>query len=85
MPQRILGLDIGSYSVKGVLLEDSFRGFKVEAAKEVKIAAGTPETGAPAARTTVCRDFSSGAMRTPTILSLLGRIATFSTSNSTVT
>ncbi len=44
MPQRILGLDIGSYSVKGVLLEDSFRGFKVEAAKEVKIAAGTPET-----------------------------------------
>ena len=44
MPQRILGLDIGSSSVKGVLLEDSFRGFKVEAAKEVKIAAGTPET-----------------------------------------
>ncbi|MFO0723243.1 MAG: pilus assembly protein PilM [Myxococcota bacterium] len=44
MPQRILGLDIGSYSIKGVVLEDSFRGFKVEDTKEVKIPAGTPET-----------------------------------------
>ena len=38
MPQRILGVDLGSWSVKAVLLETGFRGFKVEKAVELPIA-----------------------------------------------
>lgn len=44
MPQRILGIDLGSWSVKAVLIESGFRGFKVEAAQEVPIPDGAPET-----------------------------------------
>src|SRR5688572_7513918 len=44
MPQRILGVDVGGWSVKGVLLEDSFRGFRVETVREVRVADGPPET-----------------------------------------
>ncbi len=44
MPQRIFGVDIGAYSVKGVLVEDSLRGFRVESAQEVRVAEGPPET-----------------------------------------
>jgi len=44
MPQRIMGVDIGAYSVKGVLVEDSLRGFKVESVAEVRVSDGTPET-----------------------------------------
>jgi general secretion pathway protein L len=42
MPQRILGIDLGSWSVKGVLIETSFRGFDVVAVREVKVRAGEP-------------------------------------------
>ncbi|MCB9652588.1 MAG: pilus assembly protein PilM [Deltaproteobacteria bacterium] len=41
MPQRILGVDIGSWSVKGVLVETAFRTFNVVAAKEIPL---PPET-----------------------------------------
>ncbi len=44
MPQKILGVDLGSWSVKGVLLESSFRGFRVEAVHEELLAPGEPET-----------------------------------------
>lgn len=44
MPQRIFGVDIGAYSVKGVLVEDSMRGFRVESAQEVRVAEGPAET-----------------------------------------
>ena len=44
MPQKILGIDLGSWSVKGVLLESSFRGFRVEALHEEPLAPGDPET-----------------------------------------
>ncbi len=44
MPQKILGIDAGNWSVKGVLIESSFRGFKVETAKEVIIPLGEPDT-----------------------------------------
>jgi type IV pilus assembly protein PilM len=44
MPQKILGIDLGSWSVKAVLLESSFRGSKVEAAGEQPVEPGTPET-----------------------------------------
>jgi general secretion pathway protein L len=44
MPQKILGIDLGSWSVKGVLLESSFRGFTVEAVHEEPIAPGEPDT-----------------------------------------
>lgn len=43
MPQRILGLDIGTWSVKGVVLESFFRGYRVVDAQEVPIPAGAPE------------------------------------------
>lgn len=43
MPQRILGLDIGTWSVKGVVLESFFRGYRVLDAQEVPIPAGAPE------------------------------------------
>lgn len=43
MPQRILGLDIGSWSVKGVVLESFFRGYRVIDAQEVPVPAGAPE------------------------------------------
>ena len=44
MPQRILGIDIGSWSAKAVLVESSFRGFKVEEVHEVPIGAGDDST-----------------------------------------
>ena len=34
MPQRILGIDVGSWSVKAVLIETGFRGFQVQRAIE---------------------------------------------------
>lgn len=37
MPQRILGLDLGSWSVKAVLIETGFRGFQVERAVELPL------------------------------------------------
>ncbi len=43
MPQRILGLDIGTWSVKGVVLESFFRGFRVIDAQEVPIPRGPAE------------------------------------------
>lgn len=46
MPQRILGIDVGAWSVKGVLLEDSFRGFRVESVEEVRVIPGDAETRA---------------------------------------
>jgi general secretion pathway protein L len=46
MPQRILGLDVGSWSVKGVFIEDSFRGFRVERVSEIRVSEGPPETRA---------------------------------------
>lgn len=44
MPQRILGLDIGSWSVKGVIAEDRFRSFAVTQVYEVVIPPGPHET-----------------------------------------
>jgi general secretion pathway protein L len=44
MPQRILGLDIGSWSIKGVIAEDRFRSFAVTQVHEVVIEHGPPET-----------------------------------------
>ena len=44
MPQRILGLDIGAWSIKGVIAEDRFRSFEVTSVSEVVIASGEPET-----------------------------------------
>ena len=37
MPQRIMGIDLGSWSVKAVLLETGFRGFQVQRVAEVKL------------------------------------------------
>lgn len=37
MPQRILGVDLGSWSVKAVLIETGFRGFRVEKAVELQL------------------------------------------------
>ncbi|MEM1026073.1 MAG: pilus assembly protein PilM [Myxococcota bacterium] len=44
MPQRILGVDVGAWSVKAVLVESQFRGFRVVEAKEARIEDGEPET-----------------------------------------
>jgi Tfp pilus assembly PilM family ATPase len=44
MPQRILGIDLGSWSLKAVLVEDSMRGLRVEAAREVRVEPGEPDT-----------------------------------------
>ena len=49
MAQRILGLDLGARSVKAVLLEGTFRGFTVAAARRVPLGAADGE-GPPAAR-----------------------------------
>lgn len=43
MPQRILGIDLGSWSVKAVLIETGFRGFEVVAVREARLRAGTSE------------------------------------------
>jgi general secretion pathway protein L len=43
MPQRVLGIDVGTWSAKAVLVEAAFRGFKVVAAEEVRVDAGDPE------------------------------------------
>ena len=40
MPQRILGLDVGTWSVKGVVLEDRFRTFRLLGCSEVRVAPG---------------------------------------------
>lgn len=42
MPQRILGIDLGSWSVKAVLIETSFRGFRVEHATECPLSFVNP-------------------------------------------
>jgi type IV pilus assembly protein PilM len=44
MPQRILGIDLGSWSVKAVLIETGFRGFEVLAVREARLRTGEPET-----------------------------------------
>lgn len=44
MPQRILGIDLGSWSVKAVLIETGFRGFQVVAVREARLRAGEPDT-----------------------------------------
>lgn len=43
MPQRILGVDLGSFSVKAVLLETGFRGFRVVKAAELCLAAASED------------------------------------------
>ena len=44
MPSHILGIDLGSWSVKAVLLESTFRGHRVEAVQEVPLTPGSAET-----------------------------------------
>lgn len=44
MPQKILGVDIGSWSVKAVLVETGFRGFEVTTVREERVLAGEPIT-----------------------------------------
>lgn len=44
MPSNIIGIDMGAWSVKAVLLESTFRGHRVEAVQEVPVAPGSPET-----------------------------------------
>lgn len=44
MPQKILGIDLGSWSVKAVLVETSFRSFEVAQVREVKVTPGEAET-----------------------------------------
>lgn len=44
MPQRILGVDLGSWSVKAVLAESAFRGYSIEATFEAPVGRGPPET-----------------------------------------
>lgn len=44
MPSHIIGIDMGAWSVKAVMLESSFRGHRVEAVREVPVAPGSPET-----------------------------------------
>ncbi len=44
MPQKILAIDLGSWSVKAVLLESSFRGFTIEEVHEQELRAGNPES-----------------------------------------
>lgn len=41
MAQRIIGLDLGSYSLKAVHLDSTFRGFQLVDYKERRVAAGT--------------------------------------------
>ncbi len=40
MPQKILGLDVGAWSIKAVVIESAFRGFRVTAAREAPVPAG---------------------------------------------
>ncbi len=47
MPQRILGIDVGTWSVKGVILEDRFRGFRVVRVHEARIGESQAEEGEP--------------------------------------
>src|SRR5690242_15935432 len=44
VPQKILGLDLGSWSVKGVLLETGFRSHQVIGVREIRVKDGDPET-----------------------------------------
>lgn len=37
MPKRIMGLDLGSWSVKAVVLESTFRGFEIQHAAEIPV------------------------------------------------
>ena len=44
MPQRIMGVDVGAWAIKAVVIEGSFRGFKVIDAFEIPVESGDPET-----------------------------------------
>ena len=63
MPQRILGIDVGSWSVKAVLLESSFRGFKVESVHEVPLAPGAPDSRAERQTEALQELLAIGAMK----------------------
>ena len=43
MPQTILGLDIGAWSIKAVVIESAFRGYRIMAAREAPVPAGDPQ------------------------------------------
>ena len=42
MPQTILGLDIGAWSIKAVVIESAFRGYRITAVREAPVPAGDP-------------------------------------------
>ena len=42
MPQSIVGLDIGSWSIKAVVIESAFRGYRITTAREAPVPAGDP-------------------------------------------
>src|SRR5262245_45609880 len=44
MPQRILGIDLGSWSVKAVMIETGLRGFEVVAVREARVKTGDADT-----------------------------------------
>ncbi len=77
MPQRILGIDIGSWSAKAVLVESSFRGFKVEEVHEVPIGAGDDSTKTQRQIAALELLLEYGALRADTtVASLPGEYAT---------
>ncbi|MEO1334894.1 MAG: fimbrial protein, partial [Myxococcota bacterium] len=42
MPQSILGLDIGAWSIKAVVIESAFRGYRITAVREAFVPNGDP-------------------------------------------
>jgi hypothetical protein len=77
MPSHILGIDLGSWSVKAVLLESTFRGHQVEAVREVPLSPGAPRP-APSGSSRRCRSswWSPASRPTPRSRPSPGELAT---------
>lgn len=64
MPQRILGIDIGSWSIKGVVAETAFRSLKVIDVHEVRVEPGEAETAAERKTAALAELLGHPAMKT---------------------
>lgn len=64
MPQRILGIDVGAWSVKAVVAETAFRSLKVIDAREVHIEPGSPETLAERRAAALAQLMSNPSLKT---------------------
>ena len=80
MPQRILGVDLGSWSVKAVLAESAFRGYSIEACYEVPVGRGSLETESERQIEALSEILATPGLKPDTVVAAMpGEVATMRT------